>query len=208
MDTRYSLREIPGLGGRYRASDDGRIWSEMRGKFLSPHWDKDNPHPRVTIYRTKGGKAETHTVHSLVALAFHGPCPDGLEVRHLDGDHRNNRPENLQYGTRSENVLDQVDHYVHNNYKKAHCKNGHLFDDGNTLIRSDGGRRCKTCLRASQVKYHEKNYTPRKRTVKTRCKHGHELSGDNLVVYDRPDGGQMRVCRACRNRRNAERRAG
>lgn len=203
----YTLKEIPGFNGRYSASDDGRIWSNLRGKFLDPHFNAQNPHPRVSIARVRSGVQETHTVHSLVALTFHGPCPEGLEVRHLDGNHRNNRPENLKYGTRSENVLDQVDHYVHNNYRKVECKNGHLFDEENTIIRSDGGRRCRACLQESQKKWHEKNYVKHDRVVKTHCKYGHELSGDNLVTYYLPDGRTMRVCRACRNRRNAERRA-
>jgi hypothetical protein len=42
----------------------------------------------------------------LVALAFLGPCPDGQEVRHLDGDPLNNRVDNLEYGSRTENILD------------------------------------------------------------------------------------------------------
>lgn len=39
----------------------------------------------------------------------------------------------------------------------------------------------------------------------THCKRGHELSGDNLRIYMRPDGYQSRVCIACQAARNAAR---
>lgn len=42
--------------------------------------------------------------------AFVGPCPEGLEVCHLDGDPLNNRLSNLRYDTRSANNLDKVGH--------------------------------------------------------------------------------------------------
>ncbi len=36
-------------------------------------------------------------VHSLVALAFFGPCPDGHEVDHIDRQRWNARADNLRY---------------------------------------------------------------------------------------------------------------
>lgn len=49
-------------------------------------------------------------VHRLVMLAFVGECPQGHEVRHLDGDSSNAALANLAYGTRSENARDTVRH--------------------------------------------------------------------------------------------------
>ncbi len=37
-------------------------------------------------------------------LAFEGPCPDGMEVLHLNHTPGDNRRGNLKYGTRGENV--------------------------------------------------------------------------------------------------------
>ena len=45
-------------------------------------------------------------VHQLVMLAFHGFPPPGLEAMHLNGNPKDNRPENLKYGTHSENMID------------------------------------------------------------------------------------------------------
>lgn len=44
-------------------------------------------------------------VHQAVCEAFHGPKPfDGAVVIHLDEDAKNNRPENLKWGTQKENL--------------------------------------------------------------------------------------------------------
>jgi len=48
------------------------------------------------------------TVPVTVATAFHGPCPTGLEVRHLDNNKLNNVATNLKWGTSAENAQDRV----------------------------------------------------------------------------------------------------
>src|SRR5262249_48516871 len=53
----------------------------------------------------------TKSVHRLICMAFHGtPRVDSLQVRHLDGDPTNNRPENLAWGTQEENWQDRKAH--------------------------------------------------------------------------------------------------
>lgn len=47
------------------------------------------------------------TVHNTVCTAFHGPRPDGLIVRHLDGNMVNNHADNLTWGTQEENEADK-----------------------------------------------------------------------------------------------------
>lgn len=104
-------RPIPGCPG-YEASDQGRIRSSRGGltRLLKP-WVSGNGYLYITIRRA--GAKRHRSVHSLVALAFHGPRPDGLEVRHLNGTNTDCRATNLQYGTPSENRYDSVRHGTH-----------------------------------------------------------------------------------------------
>ena len=43
-------------------------------------------------------------MHRIVLEAFVGPCPEGLEGAHLDGNPRNNRVDNLSWATKKENM--------------------------------------------------------------------------------------------------------
>jgi hypothetical protein len=80
-------------------------------------------------------------------LAFVGPYPEGMEIRHLDGNPENNALENLKYGTRSQNIQDQIRHGVHHFKSKTHCKHGHPYDEANTYYCSRGWRQCRQCKR-------------------------------------------------------------
>jgi hypothetical protein len=85
-------------------------------------------------------------IHVLVTGAFIGPRPDGMQVRHLDGNKLNNRTENLSYGTPSENQFDRTKHGT-NNAAKTHCKYKHEFTPANTRVTiSKQGWTVRTCL--------------------------------------------------------------
>lgn len=88
----------------YEASSHGRIRSP-RGHVLTPC---DHPLGYHIVTVRYEGRLICKTVHSLVALAFHGPRPEGLDIAHGDHDKHNNRPENLRYATRRENMQDSV----------------------------------------------------------------------------------------------------
>jgi hypothetical protein len=74
----------------------------LRGKILAISRD-DYGYPQVTI----PGYARVR-IHILVAATYLGPRPAGMLVLHWDDDPDNNRPENLRYGTKSENLYDAV----------------------------------------------------------------------------------------------------
>ena len=64
---------------------------------------------QVSLYSDER-KCFTIMVHKLVATAFHGPCPEGLQCRHVDGNKDNCRADNLKYGTKIENEHDKARH--------------------------------------------------------------------------------------------------
>lgn len=60
--------------------------------------------------RSNSGKKQTIRVHRVVLETHVGPCPDGLECRHINGDSLDDRSENLAWGTHSENAQDGMRH--------------------------------------------------------------------------------------------------
>jgi hypothetical protein len=56
------------------------------------------------------GRRVTRYVSRLVLEAFAGPCPDGMECCHFNGDRLDNRPENLRWDTRTANTEDARRH--------------------------------------------------------------------------------------------------
>lgn len=106
-------RPIPEHDG-YEVSNLGRVRSLSRtihymrnGKPCSKPWKGrvlvTVPHKGYQVIKL-GKHWKVYGVHQLVALAFHGRCPDGLVIDHVDTDKTNNRPGNLEYVTNEENV--------------------------------------------------------------------------------------------------------
>lgn len=136
------LRAIPSFP-EYSASTEGRIWSSRRhGRWLKPYRNSQG-YLRVSLRRD--GKTFTRQIHTLVAEAFHGPRPDGMDVCHNDGNPSNNSATNLRYDTHSGNLLDMARHGT-GNASKTHCPQGHPYSETNTY-RSKKNRMCKTCIR-------------------------------------------------------------
>ena len=161
-------RAIPGTDGFYEASTHGRVRSvdrvvtksdnrdyRLKGRVLKPH-TMTSGHLRVNI-KIRGVAFEP-LVHRLVMLAFVGPCPEGMEVCHGDGDPSNNYPSNLRYGTRSDNMYDASKHGSHWQKVKKVCPRGHVLEDPNLVSSksvSGGQRNCLACNRGrSYAKYH------------------------------------------------------
>lgn len=88
----------------YEVSDRGRVRSSLRGGRVL------RPGLASTGYYTVALRGVTRTVHSLVAEAFIGPRGAGLQVRHVDGDRRNNNLSNISYGTPKDNRADSERH--------------------------------------------------------------------------------------------------
>lgn len=163
---------VVGYEGSYEISNYGRVKSLPRHgvrraeKVLTPI-RQHRGHLMVNLY---GGETANkwgwtpHFIHHLVLDAFIGPCPEESSVcrnvcRHLNGDPADNRPENLAWGTDTQNQLDSIDHGTHWQSRKAMCARGHEFDSENTYwwAPKDGSRRpsrrCRKCNRENALKH-------------------------------------------------------
>lgn len=139
---------IPGFPG-YEVSDNGEARSSRHP--LKPFRDGSG-HLQIGLYRD--AKKVQIGLHRAVLPAFVGPCPDGLEVRHLNDDPTDNRLANLAYGTRSQNQHDRRRNGIQHNVVKTHCIAGHPFDAANTYLRADrpGTRECRACRSARSAR--------------------------------------------------------
>jgi hypothetical protein len=109
---------VVSFGGRfidyYQVSSTGLVRSSdrvdsrgrrLRGKVLAPR-----PHSggylRVGLYRD--GVEHGAYIHRLVAEAFIGPCPDGMEVLHGRAGKADNSLANIRYDTHEINCEDRT----------------------------------------------------------------------------------------------------
>ncbi len=109
---------------------------------------------RLQVTFSENRKREVRAVHTLVVTAFSRERKPGEHCRHLNGVRTDNLASNLQWGTPSENVHDQVRHGVHVQARKTHCPRGHEYTAANTLRKKDGNRRiCRECNRKQCREY-------------------------------------------------------
>lgn len=123
-------KTVPGFPG-YEVGSDGSVWtrwrlrrrwdgrrgtesyiSETRKKLNSKLHDPDNTQGYFTVSLWKDRKGHDFLVHRLVLMVFSGECPEGMECCHKDGSRQNNLPSNLYWGTRWQNMQDQIRHGV------------------------------------------------------------------------------------------------
>ena len=104
--THEHWKVIPSTGGRYSASNLGRIRRNVgpqcrKTRIVNP--TRKNRAKLVIEVKHQPKRLQV-AVHNLVAEAWLGPCPDGLEVNHKDRNRHNNRVENLEYISHTENM--------------------------------------------------------------------------------------------------------
>lgn len=110
------VAHIPDAPG-YAVTTDGRIFSCRKngygvGRFGA--WKQLKPYPsdkgRLLISISINGRMKRRQLHRIIMEAFVGPCPDGMEVCHENGDHLDNRLDNLRHDTHIANEADKIRH--------------------------------------------------------------------------------------------------
>ncbi len=100
----------------YRVGDDGSFWSRRIAGTHGTSWRLGDwkklkpPDPSSLRYHEVDIDGKIRRVHVLILTAFVGPCPEGMECRHLNGNRHDNRLSNLAWGTYAENTRDRIQH--------------------------------------------------------------------------------------------------
>lgn len=112
-------KPIIGFDSGYEVSDDGRIRTDgmRRDKRRFPPKElrqfPQNGYLTVTLWIE--GKPTRLYVHRLVLSAFDKECPLSMECNHKDGCKSNNKLENLEWVSRSDNLK----HAIRTGLKKS-----------------------------------------------------------------------------------------
>jgi NUMOD4 motif/HNH endonuclease len=106
-------KPVPGYEGSYEVSNEGRIRSLARevprlgtgkktihAKIMTPQKNRGG---YLQVVLRSDGKSKMNRIHRIVLSSFDRPRDD-MDVNHKDGNKENNRLDNLEWATRSENI--------------------------------------------------------------------------------------------------------
>ena len=106
-------KPVPGYESLYLVSNMGRIKSLPRlvSQKYRPHMTRETVlrpqtrrHGYLSVWLYRCGAKRQESVHRIVAEAFCEKLPGRNEVNHINEDKQDNRAENLEWCTRSENM--------------------------------------------------------------------------------------------------------
>lgn len=117
-------KPVPNFEGYFEVSNQGRVrtverkvrfvskrgcesWRVKARKIISQQLINSG---YMVVHLQKDGVRHAKTVHSVVAMAFLGERPCGLDVCHNNGVKTDNRSVNIRYDTRRNNHADKVLH--------------------------------------------------------------------------------------------------
>lgn len=138
---------IPGTDNQYQANPKGFVRSvpidgtigRKRGRQLNPKPNKHRKNYLSVQLCVIGRKPKYWQLHRIIALVFLGPCPEGMQVNHKDGNKSNNHVDNLEYVTCLENIRHCWSNGLHGT---EHCRGvrnnkAKLTEDDVRQIRTD-----------------------------------------------------------------------
>ncbi len=100
-----NFRAVEGFP-KYYCTPSGRIYSRLHNRFLYPTIAPNGYY--MAGLRDRSGTAVTVPVHRVIATAFLNKAEDGLIVNHKNSNKLDNRSDNLEWVTYSENAQHAV----------------------------------------------------------------------------------------------------
>lgn len=105
------MKDIPGFEGRYAITKEGEVWSYSRknsvGRPAKGQWIKQRlqkGYPVVYLRGANRKRGRNYLIHRFLLLVFVGTPPIGRnETNHVNGKKNDNRLENLEWVSSSEN---------------------------------------------------------------------------------------------------------
>jgi predicted XRE-type DNA-binding protein len=98
----------------YEISDHGRARRCVGGQGTRAGRTLKAARNKVTGYFrfifSSGNRSSSEYVHRAVLATFVGPCPDGMEGTHRNGDKADNKLTNLRWATHADNIADKHEH--------------------------------------------------------------------------------------------------
>lgn len=119
-------KEIDGYDGQYSVSNTGSIRNNLTGNILG-QWIC---HGYLYVKLCKNYQAKTVRVHRLVANAFCDHPKGKDEINHKNGDKADNRSENLEWVTKSENMIHAVETGLQRKTSQGYIKRVVCLNDG------------------------------------------------------------------------------
>ena len=139
----------------YDVYDDGRVYSHKRNKFLNP-CKNSSGYDTVNLYDGSVAGRRSCSVHELVAEAFVRNPKHYSDINHKDHNKSNNRYDNLEWISHSENLQYEYDHGRHSKQKPVLCvTNGVVYRSGCEAERALGcdHRHISECCRGERPDY-------------------------------------------------------
>lgn len=106
IDCQEKFIDVFGYESLYLVSNYGRIYSKTTNKILKQNVQSNGRYSAITL--CKNNAIKTYRIHRIVAQSFISNPDNKPEVNHKDGNIFNNKVENLEWCTASENAKHSI----------------------------------------------------------------------------------------------------
>ncbi len=132
--------------GRVRGPIEPRFWAKVKKTDSCWLWTANKIGKGYGLFWVGPTMKDFTVAHRFAYELLVGPIPEGLTLDHLCKVKHCVNPAHLEPVTNRENVL-RSDGITALSARQTHCKYGHPFSAENTYFRSEGGRKCRICIK-------------------------------------------------------------